>query len=199
MKPLSRVRLFTTPWTAAHQAPPSMGFSRQEYWSGVPVPSPLHVRLWTKCFSQKKKISFIPSNWEALFSTWKRGSRWSGETRTRCQLSLTSNPDTSVPCYTRYHIQSLETVLIQWLVHRHKTRSPKLQRGIKRSLQPWKVMCVHWGSLHFSLHLLESHIKSCVSTQIQGPMFLPSKIRKRYIVKLCMEGSHLWWEIAQLI
>ena len=40
VKPLSRVRLFTTPWTAAHQAPPSMGFSRQEYWSGVPSPSP---------------------------------------------------------------------------------------------------------------------------------------------------------------
>ena len=36
----SRVRLFETPWTAAHQAPPSMGFSRQEYWSGVPLPSP---------------------------------------------------------------------------------------------------------------------------------------------------------------
>ena len=40
VKSLSRVRLFTTPWTAAHQAPPSMGFSRQEYWSGVPLPSP---------------------------------------------------------------------------------------------------------------------------------------------------------------
>ena len=39
-KSLSRVRLFATPWTAAHQAPPSMGFSRQEYWSGVPSPSP---------------------------------------------------------------------------------------------------------------------------------------------------------------
>ena len=37
----SRVRLFTTPWTAAYQAPPSMAFSRQEYWSGVPLPSPL--------------------------------------------------------------------------------------------------------------------------------------------------------------
>ena len=37
VKSLSRVRLFTTPWTAAHQAPPSMGFSRQEYWSGVPL------------------------------------------------------------------------------------------------------------------------------------------------------------------
>ena len=37
---LSRVRLFATPWTVAYQASPSMGFSRQEYWSGVPSPSP---------------------------------------------------------------------------------------------------------------------------------------------------------------
>ena len=40
VKSLSPVWLFATPWTAAHQAPPSMGFSRQEYWSGVPLPSP---------------------------------------------------------------------------------------------------------------------------------------------------------------
>ena len=39
VKSLSRVRLFETPWTAAYQAPPSMGSSRQEYWSGVPLPS----------------------------------------------------------------------------------------------------------------------------------------------------------------
>ena len=39
-KSLSRVRLFATAWTAAYQAPPSMGFSRQEYWSGAPLPSP---------------------------------------------------------------------------------------------------------------------------------------------------------------
>ena len=37
VKSLSRVQLFATPWTAAYQAPPSMGFSRQEYWSGVPL------------------------------------------------------------------------------------------------------------------------------------------------------------------
>ena len=37
MKSLSRVGLLATPWTAAHQAPPSMGFSRQEYWSGSPM------------------------------------------------------------------------------------------------------------------------------------------------------------------
>ena len=40
MKSVSRVRLFATPWTVAYQAPPSMGFSRQEYWSGLPFPSP---------------------------------------------------------------------------------------------------------------------------------------------------------------
>ena len=41
VKSLSRVRLLAIPWTATHQAPPSMGFSRQEYWSGVPLPSPI--------------------------------------------------------------------------------------------------------------------------------------------------------------
>ena len=40
VKSLSRVQLLATPQTAAYQAPPSMGFSRQEYWSGVPLPSP---------------------------------------------------------------------------------------------------------------------------------------------------------------
>ena len=43
LKSLSRVRLFVTPWTAAYQAPLSMGFSRQEYWRGVPSPSPFHL------------------------------------------------------------------------------------------------------------------------------------------------------------
>ena len=41
VKSLSRVRPSVTPWTAAYPGPPSMGFSRQEYWSGVPLPSPM--------------------------------------------------------------------------------------------------------------------------------------------------------------
>ena len=41
VKSLSRVRPSATPWTVAYHAPPSMGFSRQEYWSGVPLPSPI--------------------------------------------------------------------------------------------------------------------------------------------------------------
>ena len=44
VKSLSHVRLFATPWTSAYQAPPSKGFSRQEYWSGVPLPSPTKVK-----------------------------------------------------------------------------------------------------------------------------------------------------------
>ena len=43
VKSLSRVRLLVTPGTAAYQAPPSMGFSRQEYWNGLPLPSPTTV------------------------------------------------------------------------------------------------------------------------------------------------------------
>ena len=55
VKSLSRVRLLVTPWTAAYQAPPSMGFSRQEYWSGVPLPS-LHD------FSRCPQFLVAPNN-----------------------------------------------------------------------------------------------------------------------------------------
>ena len=46
----SRVRLCAIPWTAAYQAPPSTGFSRQEYWSGVPLPSPIFFRYLLRFF-----------------------------------------------------------------------------------------------------------------------------------------------------
>ena len=62
MKSLSRVRLLATPWTAAHQAPPSMGFSRQEHWSGVPLPCrELQV-------SEVWKETSLPRLWE--FESW---------------------------------------------------------------------------------------------------------------------------------
>ena len=48
VKSLSLVWLLATPWTAAYQAPPSMGFSRQEYWSGVPSPSPSGCLTFTE-------------------------------------------------------------------------------------------------------------------------------------------------------
>ena len=49
VKSLSCVWLLATPWTAAYQAPLSMGFSRQEYWSGLPLPSPRNFLGWWKC------------------------------------------------------------------------------------------------------------------------------------------------------
>ena len=52
VKSLNRVWLLATPWTAAYQAPPSMGFSRQEYWSGLPLPSPKTV--WTGSLKNNK-------------------------------------------------------------------------------------------------------------------------------------------------
>ena len=51
VKSLSRVWLLVTSWTAAYQAPLSMGFSRQEYWNGVPLPSPIMYLLTLKWFS----------------------------------------------------------------------------------------------------------------------------------------------------
>ena len=50
VKSLSRVRLLATPWTSADQAPPSMGFSRLEFWSGVPLPSPLYGLVYVNSF-----------------------------------------------------------------------------------------------------------------------------------------------------
>ena len=57
VKSLSRVRLLATPWTAAHQAPLSMGFSRQECWSGVPLPSPRFSTILSKSQYNPIKIS----------------------------------------------------------------------------------------------------------------------------------------------
>ena len=70
VKSLSCVQLLVTPWTAAYQAPPSMGFSRQEYWSGVPLPSlekgensrvkwPKHV-CFPRNVGKVRKVCFSP-------------------------------------------------------------------------------------------------------------------------------------------
>ena len=59
VKSLSHVRLFATPWTAAHQAPPPMGFSRQEYWSRVPLPSP---QIYATHFLTPSTLQWILTN-----------------------------------------------------------------------------------------------------------------------------------------
>ena len=60
VKSLSHVQLFETPWTAAHQAPLSMGFSRQEYWTGLPFPSPKALYLIEQSISNVLLQEVLP-------------------------------------------------------------------------------------------------------------------------------------------
>ena len=80
LRRFSRVRLCATPWTAAHQASPSMGLSRQEHWSGLPFPSPwLQCRrpqfgsLVRKTRWRREKLPtpvFYPAEFHRLYSPW---------------------------------------------------------------------------------------------------------------------------------
>ena len=65
VKSLNRVRPSATPWTAAHQASPFMGFSRQEYWSGVPLPSPSHSPLQTSKIHILYSVNTIQESMDA--------------------------------------------------------------------------------------------------------------------------------------
>ena len=72
VKSLIRVRLLVIPWTAADQAPPSKGFSRQEYWSGVPLPSPDTVMQrcnfsLNKCIYSAQSKQHPSSMWMCVF------------------------------------------------------------------------------------------------------------------------------------
>ena len=85
VKSLSRVWLLATPWTAAHQAPLSMGFSRQEDWSGVSLPSPIYwatqieISLPDSLFLKEKNILLVFSyqtHLEFLFVLSVCGQKW---------------------------------------------------------------------------------------------------------------------------
>ena len=72
MRSLSRVRLFPIPWTAAYQAPPSMGFSRQEYWSGVPLSSPCLKLVspngsWPQGIQSRQLVTYTCSGVRRIF------------------------------------------------------------------------------------------------------------------------------------
>ena len=69
VKLLSRVRLLATPWTAAYQAPLPMGFSRQEYWSGVPSPSPILIPaapILIPAAAAAKSLQSCPTLWDPI-------------------------------------------------------------------------------------------------------------------------------------
>ena len=61
VKSLSREGLLAIPWIAAHQAPPSMGFARQKYWSGLPLPSPCVLRRADKTVRKESNFESVGS------------------------------------------------------------------------------------------------------------------------------------------
>ena len=77
VKSLSRIRLCVTPWTAAYLAPPSMGFSRQEYWSGVPLPYPKTSLVFPiLLFSSISLHCFLKKTFLFLAILWNSAFRW---------------------------------------------------------------------------------------------------------------------------
>ena len=100
VKSLSRVRLLVTPWTAAHQAPQSMGFSRQEYWSGVPLPSPslnpsLSLKMMLIYFGHiyivAQMVKHLPTMQETQVQSQGREAPGEGNSN-RLQYSCLENP-----------------------------------------------------------------------------------------------------------
>ena len=81
VKSLSCVRLFATPWTAAYQAPPSMGFSRHEYWSGVSLPSLIYLYIFTTTLI-KETATFVYIHAKSSSLFYQSGGKnftWIGE------------------------------------------------------------------------------------------------------------------------
>ena len=84
----SRGQLCATPYTAAHQAPPSLGFSRQEYWRGLPLPSPVPITVWYKCHCYR----VAPGTCNPM-SEWvaKKNESWWLDARSGCPTPSSVN------------------------------------------------------------------------------------------------------------
>ena len=94
VKSLSHVGLLAIPWTAAYQAPPSMGFSRQEYWSGVPLPSPTTAQLYffhmlARLCWKSFKLGFS-STWTVNFQMYKLDLEKAEEPKIKLPTSIGS-------------------------------------------------------------------------------------------------------------
>ena len=107
---LSRVRLLATPWTAAYQAPPSMGFSRQEYWGGVPLPSP---------YSQQA-LSYLWPSTPALMGTLV-GSLLLPCVLPAMVMPMLTTPHVSSPCHP-FHLWSS----LLWGIFSRKSQTPPI-------------------------------------------------------------------------
>ena len=102
VKSLSRVQLFETPWTAAYQAPLSMGFSRREYWSGVPLPSPPMQGICVQFLAQEDStwLGATKSMWHNYWPhvPWRLCCVWSRAWSSPCSEKPKHRKQKSRPC-----------------------------------------------------------------------------------------------------
>ena len=119
VKLLSCVWLLATPWTAAYQAPPSMGFSRQEYWSGVPLPSPWEGPS-IQHMLKKKKILTTQQQKDNPIKIWKKdlvehlpkdGIQMASNRVKRCSTSLVIR-EMQIKTTVRYYFTSARAAII---------------------------------------------------------------------------------------
>ena len=123
-KSLSRVQLLATPWTAAYQTPPSMGFSRQEYWSGVPLPAPQdHIA----------KRNFHSGD---TFLTTERNSIFSQKEWCRCLIS----PWTSKDSFVHGDVSFQDPGDVDWFVLRRRGSFRKLNIISSAPLFSWYIL-----------------------------------------------------------
>ena len=108
VKSLSHVRLFTIPWTAAHQAPLSMGFSRGEYWSGVPLPSPIYIPTKTVWNGRRRKQ--LSWKYESVLSEIKRR-----DTAQAWQSFATAAPSWPTGHLLRVHLWTVDWECGRWI------------------------------------------------------------------------------------
>ena len=167
MKSLSRVRLLETPWTSAHQAPPSMGFSRQEYWSGVPLPSPHPDKsdLFTKTvlvtYSDKQQslsllyvtrdslVAQLVKNLPVVWEPWVRSLGWEDPLEGNSYPLQCSGLENFMDC-TVHEVTKSQTLLSNFHV---SYISIKL-KGEKKNQTPY----------YFNLILFQILISVCLSS-----------------------------------
>ena len=158
----SRVRLCTTPSTAAHQAPQSLGFSRQEHWSGFPFPSTMHEK-WKVKVKSFSRVWLLATPWTAAYQAppsmgFSRQEYWSGVPLPSPIIGYTwpllHSPSPSVKNQTfieHLYAALLEVGISKWIRQTRHSRSLhpiQRKREERREFKIFKRTSISYHTLH---------------------------------------------------